>query len=68
MLIFTLIGGLTYPNLCSVLAATYMLGRLIYSLGYLSYPKGRKKGLVLMNFSALPMMVIAVMSSYNLIK
>ena len=40
---------------------------MIYTMGYLSYPKGRGKGLILMNFSALPLMIISFMSAWKLL-
>ena len=66
MLVLLLVGGITYPQLCTGLAVSYLVGRTAYTIGYLRYPKGRAPGLILMNFSTLPLMVIAVMSAMNL--
>ena len=65
---FHFIGGIEFPIQVSVFACFYMLGRVIFTVGYLSSPRKRVYGVVFCNLAAIALFACSVLAITRLIK
>eukprot|EP01087_Luapelamoeba_hula_P003231 TRINITY_DN13028_c0_g1_i1.p1 TRINITY_DN13028_c0_g1~~TRINITY_DN13028_c0_g1_i1.p1 ORF type:complete len:187 (-),score=24.68 TRINITY_DN13028_c0_g1_i1:101-661(-) len=66
ILVFLLVGGLFYPNLSAALGAVYVLGRLIYGIGYaISGSRGRMAGVALVDISLVVLFGLSVYGAFQ---
>jgi len=64
-----LVGGLKYPVAMSAMGAAWIVGRVLYGIGYKNSPhnstgQGRYKGVISMMLQY-PMMVLSLWSGYQ---
>ena len=66
----TLIAGIGYPKLSAGLGASYFVGRLLYTWGYISKEGGNKRepGAYLLNFSFFVTALLAVATGFKVIR
>ena len=61
------IGGLVYPRVAAVGGAAYIVGRLLYGVGYRAQgSRGRYNGVLLLDSGLLLMLGASVLSAYTL--
>jgi len=65
-LLSLLVGGLFYPRVCVVAGFAYLVGRVLYGIGYRrSGAKGRAYGVYILDAGILVLFIAAVLGSYN---
>ena len=62
----TLAAFIKYPGAAAITALSYVIGRLIYSFGYLISAKARTPGALIMDIALLAQVVIGYMSAIRL--
>ena len=63
VVLFLLVAGLKYPVIAIASGSVYILGRIIFHLGYsFKGPNGRVVGLIIQNLSAMVLMIFAFVS------
>ena len=67
IIVFLLIGGLSYTWYAVGAGITYIFGRALFHIGYATKgPSGRLAGLGIMSISTLMLMVLSVLSPLKL--
>ena len=62
-----LIGGIYYPQVSASLGAAYILGRIIFHIGYsLKGPQGRVIGFILQFLATFALCIVSIISAFNL--
>lgn len=68
-ILLILVSGLYYPLYATYLGIAIFIGRLLFSIGYVSKgPNGRLIGALLVDFGLLGLVVLSVMSGLNVTK
>eukprot|EP00823_Brevimastigomonas_motovehiculus_P008508 TRINITY_DN780_c0_g1_i1.p1 TRINITY_DN780_c0_g1~~TRINITY_DN780_c0_g1_i1.p1 ORF type:complete len:173 (-),score=42.89 TRINITY_DN780_c0_g1_i1:210-728(-) len=62
-----LLGGLFYPRVCAVLGLIYLVGRVLYTIGYQNKgPTGRMRGALVQDLALFSLLLIAFWGGFKL--
>eukprot|EP00695_Tsukubamonas_globosa_P003289 TRINITY_DN552_c0_g1_i1.p3 TRINITY_DN552_c0_g1~~TRINITY_DN552_c0_g1_i1.p3 ORF type:complete len:98 (+),score=49.18 TRINITY_DN552_c0_g1_i1:199-492(+) len=65
-ILFLIITGLSFPVYAAVAGAIYIVGRQVYSIGYMIHPQKRMYGAIIFDLALLALLGGAIYSAYLL--